>query len=98
VLGIGGKSKESTFCKGRVAHKNFIGGKTKHAHITGGYQLFYPNHTMKNTSHHLLNNNQKQNYTNMEVGQSSNSSTIKTPHVIQQLTIHATHEFHNQIP
>jgi hypothetical protein len=32
---IGGKDKESIFGKGRVARKFFIGGKAKHAHITG---------------------------------------------------------------
>jgi hypothetical protein len=45
---IGGKGKESIFGKGRVARKFFIGGKAKHAHITRGYQLFYPKINIKN--------------------------------------------------
>jgi hypothetical protein len=39
-LVIGGKCKESIFGKGRVARKLFIGGKAKHAHITGGISYF----------------------------------------------------------
>jgi hypothetical protein len=39
-LVIGGKCKESIFGKGRVARKFFIGGKAKHAHITGGISYF----------------------------------------------------------
>jgi hypothetical protein len=39
-LVIGGKCNESIFGKGRVAKKNFIGGKAKHAHITGGVSYF----------------------------------------------------------
>jgi hypothetical protein len=35
-----GKHKESVFCKGRVARKNFIGGKTKHTHITWRISYF----------------------------------------------------------
>jgi hypothetical protein len=39
-LCIGGKGKESVFCKGRVARKKFIGGKNKTRHITGGISYF----------------------------------------------------------
>jgi hypothetical protein len=39
-LVIGGKCNESIFGKGRVARKNFIGGKAKHAYITGGISYF----------------------------------------------------------